>query len=46
VGPAHLTTPTLKINSDDVRQVLENYEELAEALRGTVYGQYLAGGCG
>jgi hypothetical protein len=41
VAPARLTTPTLKINPDDVRLVLENYEELAEAFRGTPYGSYL-----
>jgi LPS sulfotransferase NodH len=42
VAPAHLTTPTLKINADDVRQVLENYEILADAFRGTAYEWYLA----
>lgn len=41
VAPARLTTPTLKINPDDVRLVLQNYEELAEAFRGTPYGWYL-----
>jgi len=41
VPPAHLTTPTLKINPYDVRQVLENCEALAEAFRGTAYGWHL-----
>lgn len=41
VAPAHLTTPTLKINPDDVRQVLENFEVLAEAFRGTAHEGYL-----
>jgi hypothetical protein len=40
VARADLTTRTLKINPDDVRQVLENYEALAEAFRGTPYGRY------
>lgn len=41
VAPARLTTPTLKINPDDVRQVLEEYDALAAAFRGTAYGGYL-----
>jgi LPS sulfotransferase NodH len=41
VAPARLTTPTLKINPDDVRQLLEEYEAFAEAFRGTAYGWYL-----
>ena len=41
VAPARLTTPTLKITSDDVREVLETYEALAAAFRGTAYASYL-----
>jgi len=37
VAPAVLTTPTLKINPDDVREMLENYDALAAALRDTPY---------
>jgi ribosome-associated heat shock protein Hsp15 len=40
VAPTILTTPTLKLNSDDLRNMLEDYEALAAALRGTRYAEY------
>jgi len=40
VAPAVLTTPTLKINPENVREVLENYDALAAALRDTPYSGY------
>ena len=43
VSPTVLTTPTLKLNPDEPRSVLENYEALAEALRGTRYAMYFHG---
>jgi len=44
VPPTVLTTPTLKLNSDDLRTVLEDYEALAAALHGTRYAVYFHGG--
>jgi hypothetical protein len=43
VSPTALTTPTLKINPDDPRSVLEDYEALAAALEGTRYAVYFHG---
>jgi LPS sulfotransferase NodH len=43
VAPKILTTPTLKLNSDDLRDMLEDYEALAAALRGTRYAEYFGG---
>jgi LPS sulfotransferase NodH len=43
VAPMALTSPTLKLNSDDVRDMLEDYEGLATALRGTRYAAYFGG---
>ena len=38
-----LTTPTLKLNPDDPRSVLEDYEALASALQATRYAVYFHG---
>jgi len=43
VGPASLRTKTVKINPDDLRDVLENYDALADALRDTPYAKYFEG---
>ena len=43
VSPTALTTPTLKLNPDDLRTVLEDYEALAAALQGTRYAVYFHG---
>ena len=43
VPPAALTTPTLKLNPDDLRGVLEDYEALAAALQDTRYAVYFLG---
>jgi LPS sulfotransferase NodH len=41
VEPELLTTPTVKLLSDDLREIIENYVELYEAFRGTPYEAYL-----
>ena len=41
VGHEELATPVVKINPDDMRQYVENYDEVAEFLRGTEFEQYL-----
>ncbi len=41
VEPEPLTTPTVKLLSDDLRDIVENYMELCEAFRGTPYETYL-----
>jgi LPS sulfotransferase NodH len=43
VSPTALTTPTLKLNPDDLRSVLEDYEALAAAMQGTRYAVYFHG---
>jgi LPS sulfotransferase NodH len=43
VSPTALTTPTLKLNPDDPRSVLEDYEALAAALKATRYAVYFHG---
>lgn len=42
-GPAALATPTLKLNPDRLRDVLENFDELADAFRDTPYSLYFSG---
>jgi LPS sulfotransferase NodH len=41
VEPEPLTTPTVKLLSDDLRDIVENYMELCEAFRGTPHEIYL-----
>lgn len=41
VGHEELATPVVKINPDDMRQYVENYDEVASCLRGTEFEQYL-----
>jgi hypothetical protein len=40
VEPEPLTTPTVKLLSDNLQNVIENYVELYEAFRGTPYEEY------
>ncbi len=37
-----LETDLLKINPDSLQDIIENYEEVAQALKGTVFEKYLA----
>ena len=46
VSPTVLTTPTLKLNPDDLRDVLDDYETLAAALRGTRFAVYFGSSTG
>lgn len=41
--PAPLATPTLKLNPDDLRDVLENFDELADAFRETPFSRFFSG---
>lgn len=37
----HLSTNLVKLNPDSIEDLVENYEEVAQALKGSVYEKYL-----